>query len=368
MAKTLNSPRELEIPVYQPRITDLEKQYVNECLDSSWISSKGKFIPLFEEHFADFIGAKHAATVSNGTVALHAALRALDIKEGDEVLVPTLTYVASANAVKYCQAVPVFVDCCPETWQMDPKDLVKKLTPRTKAVMPVHLYGFPCDMEAISAIAEEHSLLVIEDCAEAFGTFYRGKHVGNFGDIATFSFFGNKTISCGEGGMVVANCAEIDQKVRHLKGQGLAAGKEYFHDILGYNYRLTNVQAAIGLGQLQQAEAILHAKRRIAEQYRERLPLRCQKECEDIVNSHWMCSFLAESEQQKNHIRRHLREHGIETRPFFTPIHLMPYYAGREGDFPVAEDLARKGFSLPSWPGLTHDQIDSICTLIEAVL
>ncbi|MCC5832366.1 MAG: DegT/DnrJ/EryC1/StrS family aminotransferase [Chlamydiales bacterium] len=358
----------MEIPVYQPYLTEIEKKYLNECLDSNWISSKGRFISLFEESFASFIDAQFAATVSNGTVALHVALRALDIKEGDEVLVPTLTYVASANAVKYCQALPVFVDSCPETWQMDPKDLVDKITPRTKAVMPVHLYGYPCDMEAICAIAKQHNLLIIEDCAEAFGTFYRGKHVGNFGDIATFSFFGNKTISCGEGGMVVTNSAEIDEKVRCLKGQELAKGKEYFHDILGYNYRLTNVQAAIGLGQMKQAEAILQAKRRIADHYRERLPLSYQKDKEGMINSYWMCSFLAEDVQQKNEIRRYLREHGVETRPFFTPIHLMPYYSGREGDYPVAEALAEAGFSLPSWPGLTKEQLDSICSLVEDVV
>lgn len=356
---------EIKIPVYQPHLTDIEKQYVNECLDSNWISSKGKFISLFEEHFAAFISTKHAATVSNGTVALHVALRALDIKEGDEVLVPTLTYVASANAIKYCQATPVFVDSCPETWQMDPKDLVKKMTSRTKAVMPVHLYGHPCDMDAICAIAKQHNLLIIEDCAEAFGTFYRKKHVGNFGDIATFSFFGNKTISCGEGGMVVTNCAEIDEKVRHLKGQGLAKGKEYVHDILGYNYRLTNMQAAIGLGQLQRAGELLQAKRKIADYYMKRLSLPCQKEKEGTISSYWMCSFLAEDKEQKTEIRRYLRENGVETRPFFTPVHLLPYFSGKEGDFPVAEALSESGFSLPSWPGLTEEQLEAVCSLVE---
>ncbi len=299
---------------------------------------------------------------------LSLALLALGIGVGDEVLVPTLTYIASANAIKYCQATPVFIDSCLKTWQVDPQGIVRKITPRTKAIMPVHLYGYPCDMDLIGQIATDHGLAVIEDCAEAFGSFYRGKPVGNFGDVATFSFYGNKTISCGEGGMVVTNHPKIDEKIRHLKGQGLAKGKEYVHCILKYNYRLTNMQAAIGVGQLEHADAILIAKRKLAHRYMNRLasrPLTFLREDKHLINSYWMCSFLTQDRQQRDRIRNHLRENGVETRPLFPPIHLMPYYSGSPGDFPIAESISAQWLNLPSWPGLTDKQIDTICTLIE---
>ncbi len=356
------------IPIYKPEITETEKKNVHACLKSSWISSKGEFVPLFERKFANFISVKHAASVCNGTVALHLALLSLGIKEGDEVLVPSLTYIASANAVKYCGATPRFVEVCPTTWQIDPDDIVRKLSPKTKAIMPVHLYGYPCDMEGICEIAAKHRLFVIEDCAEAFGTMYKGKHVGTFGDVATFSFFGNKTISCGEGGMVVTNDSATDATVRHLKGQGLAKNKEYVHDVLGYNYRLTNIQAAIGVAQLERAYATLKAKRMLAELYKSHLShlsLTFPPEEKECVNSYWMCSFLAKDGRQRDWIRERLKERSIETRPFFTPLHLMPFYEGNIGDLPIAESLSERGLNLPSWPGLTEEQVALICSTIE---
>jgi perosamine synthetase len=194
-----------KIPVYQPSLNGNEKKYVNECLDSTWISSKGKFVSEFENSFASYVGVKHATTVSNGTVAIHLALLALGIGEGDEVIVPTLTYISSVNTIVYTGAKPVFVDSLQETWQIDPSDVIRKITPKTKAIMAVHLYGHPCDMDALVAICKEHNLFLVEDCAEAIGTLYKGKHVGTFGDVSTFSFFGNKTITTGEGGMVITN-------------------------------------------------------------------------------------------------------------------------------------------------------------------
>ncbi|MBS1736702.1 MAG: DegT/DnrJ/EryC1/StrS aminotransferase family protein, partial [Bacteroidetes bacterium] len=227
----------MKIPIYQPSLSGKEKKYVLDCLDSTWISSKGKYIPLFENAFADFTAIKHAASVCNGTVALHVALVALGIGPGDEVIVPTFTYIASVNAITYTGATPVFVDSLPKTWQMDTEDVERKITNKTKAIMAVHLYGQPCDLDALKTIADNNKLFLIEDCAEAIGTYYKGKHVGGFGDIACFSFFGNKTITSGEGGMVLSNNEELLNKVAHLKGQGLAKNREYWHDLIGFNYR-----------------------------------------------------------------------------------------------------------------------------------
>jgi perosamine synthetase len=223
----------MKIPVYQPTLSGNEKKYVNECLDTNWISSKGRFVKLFEQSFAEYTGIKHATGVSNGTVALHLALMALGVGPDDEVIVTTLTYIASVNAIAYTGATPVFVDSLPDTWQIDPQDVRRKITPRTKAIMAVHLYGHPCDMDAIQAIAKEHELFVVEDCAEAFGTLYKGKHVGSFSDIATYSFFGNKTITTGEGGMVVTDDETLFDRAVHFKGQGLANHREYWHDVIG---------------------------------------------------------------------------------------------------------------------------------------
>jgi perosamine synthetase len=251
-----------KIPVYQPSLKGNEKKYVNECLDSTWISSKGKFVNQFENAFAEYVGVKHAATVSNGTVAIHLALLALGIGEGDDVIVPTLTYIASVNSIAYTGANPVFVDSLQDSWQIDPADVVKKITPRTKAIMAVHLYGHPCDMDALMEICKKHDLFLIEDCAEAIGTLYKGKHVGTFGDISTFSFFGNKTITTGEGGMVVTNDETLHDRSLHFKGQGLAKHRQYWHDVIGYNYRMTNICAAIGLAQLEQIEQVLIEKKK----------------------------------------------------------------------------------------------------------
>lgn len=355
------------IPLYQPSLIGNEKQYVNECLDSTWISSKGKFVSLFEERFAEYLGIRHATTVSNGTVALHLALLALGIGSGDEVIVPTLTYIASVNAITYTGARPVFVDSLQNTWQIDPDDIKAKLSKRTKAIMVVHLYGHPCDMNAVMDIARQNNLYIIEDCAEAIGSRFEGQHVGTFGDIATFSFFGNKTITTGEGGMVVTNNKDLYQKSFHLKGQGLTAGREYWHDIIGYNYRMTNICAAIGLAQLEQVETFLTKKRQIANWYSQEFAecsnIEFQPEIGNVYNSYWMCSILVDDSNKRDTLRSRLAEKGIETRPFFWPVHLMPMYCQNE-HFPVAEDLAARGINLPSYPLLTQEQVQFIATEI----
>src|SRR5690349_10790566 len=214
------------IPLYEPDLSGNEKRYVLACLDSTWISSKGKFISEFEDQFARYLGINRAVGICNGTAALHVALLALGIGPGDEVIVPTLTYIAAVNAITYTGATPVFVDSLRETWQMDPDDVARKITHRTKAIMVVHLYGQPCDMDALTRIAKEHKLLIVEDCAEALGSRHKQDFVGTFGDIAAFSFYGNKTITTGEGGMVVTKSGELAKRALHFRGQGLADNRE----------------------------------------------------------------------------------------------------------------------------------------------
>jgi perosamine synthetase len=358
-----------QIPIYQPDLGGNVKTYVNECLDTGWISSRGRFVTEFENKFAEKIGVEHAASVSNGTVAIHLALMALGIGPGDEVIVPTLTYIASANAVNYCNATPVFVDSIRETWQIDPEDIRRHITPRTRAIMPVHLYGQACDMDAIMTIAKEHRLFVVEDCAEAFGTLYKGRHVGTFGDISTFSFFGNKTITTGEGGMVVSQDKTLMERARHLKGQGLAAHREYWHDVVGYNYRMTNIQAAIGLAQLERSDEFVERKRAIAALYSEQLhetPIEIHREAPDTVHSYWMTSVLVERPDHREPLRQHLSASGIETRPLFYPVHTMPMHSRNFRRHAVAEDLAWRGINLPSYPGLSDEQVVRVCDEIKA--
>lgn len=355
------------IPVYQPYLTGREKEYVNQCLDSTWISSKGEFITKFESQFANYIGAQYATSVCNGTVAIHLALVALGLGPGDEVIVPTLTYVASVNTIVQAGAKPVFVDSLESTWQIDPEDVRRKITPRTKAVMAVHLYGLPCDMDQLRSICNENQLYLVEDCAEAFGTYYKGQHVGTFGDIATFSFFGNKTITTGEGGMVVAKSKDVFDKAYHLKTQGVSPVREYWHDVVAYNYRMTNICAAIGLAQLEHADAIREKKRSIANWYLDGLkdlPLKTHDEFPGTQHSFWMCSIVLDSAEYRQPLRDHLKHAGIETRPLFYPAHTLPAFAVN-ASFPIAESLSARGINLPSYPALLQGDVMEVCEAIR---
>lgn len=355
-------------PVYQPSLNGNEKKYVNECLESTWISSKGKFISKFESKFARYTNIKYAVAVPNGTIALHLALLTLGIGKGDEVILPTLTYVASANSVTYTGAKAVFVDSLHGTWQIDPADIKKKITKSTKAIMPVHLYGFPSDMKVIQKIARENNLFIVEDCAEAFGTKLNGVHIGNFGNIAAFSFFGNKTITTGEGGMVTTNSKKLFQLATRIKGQGLAKNREYWHDLVGYNYRMTNICAAIGLAQLERANKIISKKRQIAEWYYDflnDLPLEFHKEIKNVFHSYWMVNILVNNYRDRDKLRDHLNKKGIETRPLFFPIHTMPIYKKEGYKFPAAEDIASRGITLPSYPGLSKEDVIFISNKIR---
>lgn len=354
-------------PVYQPYLRGNEKKYVNECLDSTWISSKGKFINEFEDQFSNYVGVKHAATVSNGTVALHLAILALGIGEGDEVIVPTLTYISSVNAIAYANAKPVFVDSYKNSWQINIEDVQKKITSKTKAIMSVHLYGHPCNLQALRTLCDTHNLFLIEDCAEALGSKYNGINVGTFGDISTYSFFGNKTLTTGEGGMVVTNDDTLHDRVVHYKGQGLAKHRQYWHDAIGYNYRMTNICAAIGLAQLEQVDTILNKKRDVAHWYEEFFkgtPFTFHKEIGNVVHSYWMCSILVEKASQRDVLREFLNNERIETRPLFYPVHTMPMYSEKFERHKVAENLGWRGINLPSYPDLKKEDIHFICDQI----
>jgi perosamine synthetase len=355
------------IPLYQPDLSGNEKRNVLECLDSTWISSKGDFISEFENRFAAYVGAKHAAAVCNGTAALHVALLALGIGPGDEVIVPTLTYIAAVNAIAYTGATPVFVDSRRDTWQIDPAEVRRKISSHTKAIMVVHLYGQPCEMDMLTRIAREHQLFLVEDCAEAFGARYGDRLAGTFGDIAGFSFYGNKTITTGEGGMVVTNGDDLAQRTKLFRGQGLAAEREYWHEVIGYNYRMTNICAAIGLAQLERAAEFLSKKRQLAEAYRKGLnglPVELHCEAANTTHSYWMVSILVKNPVDRDRLRAHLRECGIETRPLFYPAHMMPMYAAKNQHYPVAEDLASRGINLPSWPALAASQLQAVTSAI----
>ncbi len=361
------------IPVAEPMLAGNEKKYVWECLESGWISGSGKYVDAFEREFARFCGVQNAVAVSNGTVALHLALLALDIKAGDEVIVPDLTYIASANAVTYCGAKPVFADVDSATWTLDPDDVARKISARTKAVMPVHLYGHPADMNPILELAKQHNLHVVEDAAEAHGAEYEKHPVGSFGDLATFSFYGNKIITTGEGGMVVTDNAELAYKVRLLKGQGMDPERRYWFPLIGYNYRMTNIQAAIGLAQLERLDWFIERRREVARQYDclfKEIPVITPAEAAWAKNVYWLYSICLPEEYDRDLLIAQLSEEGIETRPFFYPLHEMPPYLdqNKTATCPTATRLAARGLSLPSSATLSEEDITRIVSVIRTSL
>ena len=355
-----------KIPVYQPYLIGNEKKYVNQCLDSNWISSKGDFISEFENKFANYIQVDNASTVSNGTVALHLALMALSIGKDDEVILPTLSYVASANAVNYVGAKPIFIDSEKYSWNIDTNKIEAMITSKTKAIMAVHIYGATCNMEELKKICERNNLYLIEDVAEGFGSKFKNKYAGSFGDISTFSFYGNKTITTGEGGMVVSNNKTLIEKVNYFKNQAVSNTKEYWHDDIGYNYRMTNICAAIGLAQLENADLIIKKKIQISSWYKEFLKdynINFQKESTNSVHSFWMVSIIVENKKLRDKIRTELKNNNIETRPLFPPMHTLPMYLNNN-HYPIAESLSERGINLPSYPELDKNQVLRICEII----
>lgn len=369
--KVNNMSNRYNISLAHPLLNGNEKKYVLDCLESTWISSVGKYVDEFEKKFAEFCGTKYAITCANGTVALHLALLACGIKPGDEVIVPTLTYIASANAVSYCGASPVFVDSEEKTWNIDPEKMEEKITDRTKAIMVVHLYGHPVNMEQVMKLAEKYNLYVIEDAAEAHGAEYKGEKVGAIGHIGCFSFFGNKIITTGEGGMITTNDNKLDEKIRLLRNQGMDPTKKYWFPVIGYNYRMTNLQAAVGLGQLENIQFHLKKRRTVATLYDHYLKplgkfIETPKEQSWARHSFWMYSILLKNRAKvdRDQFMNLLRNDGIETRPIFYPMHTLPPYQETEGRFPIAENIARRGVNLPTHALLTEEEIQYIAERI----
>jgi len=362
---------DFKYPVYRPNLSGNESRYVNECLETSWISSRGAFVSRFEKEFAQYVGAAAATSCANGTVSLHLALLALGIGEDDEVIVPAFTYVASVNAIRYVGATPVFVDSDLSTWQLSIDDVERALTAKTKAVMAVHLYGQACDVTRLAALCRNNGVFLVEDCAEAIGTRVGQDHVGVFGDIGSFSFFGNKTITTGEGGMLVSNNPQLIARCAHLKSQAVSPERTYWHDAVGYNYRMTNICAAIGTAQLERVEEIVAKKRAIALKYREELSNVPQVTFLDEVggstHSFWMVSLRTDTEKSRDALRAHLGQDGIETRPGFPPSHLFPMHSAfsRGQSFTVAEMLSSTSINLPSYPDLSLADVEFICDSIK---
>lgn len=358
-----------QIPISSPTIGAREKEYVMDCLDSTWISSVGKYIDRFEEAFAKVAGAKHAIACSNGTTALHLALLAMGVKPGDEVLVPTLTFIACANSVVYCGGTPVLVDVEPDIWAIDPAQMERLITPRTRGIIAVHLRGHPADMHAILEIARRHNLFVIEDAAQAHGAEVNGRPVGSFGNAATFSFFGNKIITTGEGGMVTTNDDRAADLMRLLRNQGMTKERRYWHPVIGYNYRMTNIQAAIGLAQVERLPALIARHRQIADWYREDLAgatgLKWQRPRSWANPVWWQFVVVMEESFAKDRdaVLAKLQANGIDARRLYYPGHQLPPYqeAAASRSFPVADHHAARGICLPTWAGLSRDDVGYVC-------
>jgi perosamine synthetase len=362
------------IPVSEPKLDGNELKYVSECVRSNWISSVGAFIERFENAFKRCSDTRYAVACSSGTAALHLALAALGIKNGDEVIIPAFTMIATANAATYLGARPVLVDADPITWNMDTKKIESKITKFTKAIIPVHTYGFPADMDRIISITRKHNLFVVEDAAEAHGAEYKGKKAGSLGDVACFSFYGNKIITTGEGGMVTTNSKNIAEKVRLLRDHAFSSERHFWHKYLGYNYRMTNLQAAIGLAQVERFKELVASRIRNARYYNLLLRnlggIEFPPEAKGIKNVYWMYSILINDDfgLTRDALREYLARKGIETRTFFIPIHLQPIYSKMYRErFPVAEELCRKGMYLPSAATLTKKDIEYVVECIKSV-
>lgn len=366
-----------QVPLVQPILDGNELEYVTECIRTGWISSQGRFVREFEESFGRYVGTPNAVVTSNGTVALHLALVTLGIGPGDEVIVPDLTFAAPVNAVLYVGATPVLVDVDPVTMAMDMDAAAAAVGSRTRAILPVHLYGHPADMDRVMALATRHGLVVVEDCAEALGSRYRGEHVGLRGDAATFSFFGNKTITTGEGGMILFKDAAMLERARMLRDHGMSKTRRYWHLEVGFNYRMTNVQAAIGVAQVERAAHFVSRKRWVADAYRQRLAdvpgLQLPGEVGDVVNSYWLYTVVLPRPlaTERDALLEQMKESGVEVRPVFHAMHRMPPYQPyvREGQqFPGSIAASDGGISLPSGVHMNEADIDKVARVVREVI
>lgn len=364
------------IPVSKPIIFAKSSKYLNECINSGWISSQGPFVKKFERSFANYLGVKHAISTTSGTTALHLALVALGIKKNDEVIVPTFTMIAPVFAILYTGATPVFVDSDLDTWNMNVSEIERKITKKTKAILVVHIYGHPVDLDPIKTLAKKYKLYLIEDSAEALGAEYKNKKIGSFGIVSCFSFYANKLITTGEGGMVVTNNQTLAVKIRSLSDMSYSLKKRFLHTSLGFTYRMTNMQAALGLAQLENVEQLSIKKRQIAQIYNKLLSnlpsLKLPVEKKWAKNSYWVYGVLIKSSKiNRDKLRKKLFEKGIDTRDFFIPTHNQPALKklgiNIKEKFPIAQKLSRQGLYLPSGPDISIKQIEYVCKTIKEI-
>jgi perosamine synthetase len=343
-------------PIAIPSLNGNEFKYLTDAFMSTWISSSGEYINRFESEFSKYCETSFGISCSNGTAAIHLALLALGIGEGDEVIIPNLTFAATINTVLHANATPVIVDIESNSWCIDPVEIESAITPKTKAIIAVHIFGQSCNMEGIMVLAEKYNLKVIEDCAEAHGAMYGGKKVGSFGDIGCFSFFGNKIITTGEGGMCVTSDQKLDERMRSLRDHGMSKTKKYWHDVIGYNYRLTNIQAAIGLAQLERIEAIHKKRKKYEDSYKKILStdkFTFQCDLEKHARVIWMVSVLVDEGIGRDEFIKKLKTKGIDSRPFFYPLGDMDIYkAYCSKETPVTNKVSRLGVNLPTYESL----------------
>lgn len=365
------------IPVNEPVLSDESKLFVNDAMNSGWLSSSGKYVQEFENKFAGYLGMKYGIAVSNGTAALHTALLSCGIKEGDEVMVPAFTMAATWLAVLYVGAKPVFVDCELESYNIDTKLIEEKITRKTKAIIPVHVYGHPAEMDKILSIAKKYKLIVIEDAAEAHGAEYKGKKCGSVGDVNCFSFYANKIITTGEGGMVVTNNENVAQKAKKFRDLFHSDEKRFIHENVGYNYRMTNLQAAVGCGELIHLEEYLLKKQYMSSIYSlllSNIPgIKLPQTKKYVKNVYWMYAILIDKDKfgvDKDKLREELMKMGIETRDFFYPPTQQPIlkkYLKQNDGFPNCEFVSKNGLYLPSGLAVTDKQMRSVCSTLKSV-
>ncbi len=355
-----------------PSISQKEINYVTDAVKNGWNFHYRDYLNKFEKAFAEYVGVKHAWGTSSGTGALHAAILALDLKKGDEVIIPEITFVASANVVEYVGAKPVFVDVERDTWTIDPKDVEKKITKKTKAIMPVHIYGNVADMGTIKKIARQYSLKIIEDACPSVGAEYKGKKTGSLSDIAAFSFQGAKSLVTGEGGMVVTDSDDLYEKVTYWGNHAKDSSKAFWHTNIGYMYRMANLLAAIGLAQLERNESFINKKRKIFSWYKKRLGniegLSLNVERKGTKSIYWMSSIVLDRDfgVTRDELMAKLREAKVDTRPFFYPLSMFPMW--KEHDTPAAHHVGTQGINLPSGVMLTEEQVDYVCSQIKKLL
>ncbi|MEG0132739.1 MAG: LegC family aminotransferase [Clostridium sp.] len=364
------------IPLCVPEIKGNEWKYVKECLDTNWVSSVGKFVDRFEDEFAEYLKCNSAVVTMNGTAALQLAMVTLGIGNGDEVITPSMTFISSVNSIKYTGATPVFVDVCRDTFVMDTDKIEELITSKTKAIMPVHIYGYPVDMDKVNEIAKKYNLYVIEDATEALGTLYKGKMVGALGHIGCFSFNGNKLITTGAGGMLVTEDKALGDRAKYLSNQTktIAPNGAMYHEEVGFNFRMPNLLAAVGVAQLEMVPEYLDVKRRNAKLYNELLKntkgITLIKQCDEVDNSYWLYSILVEDsfKVSRDEFLKVLSDNGIMARPFFMPVHDMPPYKEcKAGPMEVTFDVSNRGINLPSSVSLTEDEVRQICEVINSI-